>query len=91
MVTIWSNTNLEAVIGDPESASVGINSEPRPSFIMVEAKSIIAAVSGRSLYIPDHWLDSEHSNCHYDKRLQLNAQLVGNSRIKMLPQATKKL
>lgn len=47
MVTIWSNTNLEAVIGDPESASVGINSEPRPSFIMVEAKSIIAAVSGR--------------------------------------------
>lgn len=46
-VTIWSNTNLEAVIGDPESASVGINSEPRPSLIMVEAKSIIAAVSGR--------------------------------------------
>lgn len=46
-VTIWSNTNLEAVIGDSESASIGINSEPRPSLIMVEAKSIIAAVSGR--------------------------------------------
>lgn len=38
---------LFAVIGADGSASAGINSEPRPSFIMLEARSIIAAVSGR--------------------------------------------
>lgn len=41
------NAHLFAVIGADESASRGISSDPRPSLIMVEAKSIRAAVSGR--------------------------------------------
>ena len=41
------DTNLIAVIGAVGSASLGISSEPRPSLIMDEAKSIIPAVSGR--------------------------------------------
>lgn len=39
--------HLWAVIGEQGSASLGINSNPRPSLIIVEARSIIAAVSGR--------------------------------------------
>ena len=41
-----SYTHRVAVIGDG-SASLGIRSNPLPSFIIVEAKSIMAAVSGR--------------------------------------------
>lgn len=36
-----------AVIGEDGSASLGIRSNPLPSLIIVEAKSIMAAVSGR--------------------------------------------
>jgi hypothetical protein len=37
-------THLYAVIGAQGSASLGIISEPRPSLIILAAKSIIAAV-----------------------------------------------
>jgi hypothetical protein len=39
-------THLYAVIGAQGSASLGIISEPRPSLIILAAKSIIAAVWG---------------------------------------------
>lgn len=34
-------------MGESGLASLGINSDPRPSLIIVEAKSIMEAVSGR--------------------------------------------